>query len=216
MQSVRDTVSATFSLVALDKATGFLGSACASRFLAVGSVVPHVRRGVGAFNTQHCHHHRLAEQGLALMERGADPQAAIEMALAADDAQATRQLLAIDTAGRKGAWTGKDCAESRRHAVGETCVAAGNTLANEAVIDAMVAYMDGHADEPLGLRMINALAAGQAAGGDRRGKQAAAIVTAPASLAVCESDYMDLRVDDSEDPLDELMRMYRARWQGRE
>lgn len=208
-------LSCTFSLVALDPKSGCFGSAVASKFFAVGSVVPHLERGVGAFNTQHCHHHRLAEQGLRLMRTGVDPQTAIRTVLGGDDAPETRQLLAIDAQGRRGAWTGDQCGAERAHAVGETCVAAGNTLASERVVAAMVDYMDAHVDEPFGLRMIKALEAAEAEGGDRRGKQAAAIVTAPASLDVCEPQYVDIRVDDSDDPLAELMRMYDRFWRGR-
>lgn len=215
MRSGARNVSATFSLVALDSATGFLGSSVASRYLGVGGVVPHLMRGVGAFNTQHCHHHRLAEQGLMLMSTGIGPRTAIKMVLAEDDMPERRQMLAIDTQGRKGAWTGEACAEAHHHLVGETCVAAGNTLAGASVVEAMVAYVDSRQDEPFGLRLIRALEAGEAEGGDHRGKQAAAVTTIPAGLEVWESEYVDLRVDDSEDPLAELMRMYALRWQGK-
>lgn len=215
MERTANDISATFSLVALDPASGYFGSACASRAFAVGSLVPHLVRGVAAFNTQHCHHHRLAEQGLLLMHDGMDPQTAIRQVLEGDDAPETRQLLAVDAKGRKGAWTGDACTEVCHHVIGNTCVAAGNTLAGRPVVEAMAAYMDAHTEEPLGLRMIGALDAGQAEGGDRRGKQAAAIVTIPAALDVCESAYVDVRVDDSDDPLRELRRLYETRWQGK-
>ena len=215
MGRTANDISATFSLVALDPASGYFGSACASRAFAVGSLVPHLERGVAAFNTQHCHHHRLAEQGLLLIRSGIDPQTAIRMALERDDAPQTRQLLAVDARGRKGAWTGDACADVCHHVVGNTCVAAGNTLTGKSVVEAMATYMDAHTDEPLGLRMIRALAAAEAEGGDSRGKQAAAIVTIPAAPDVCEAAYVDVRVDDSEDPLGELVRMYEKRWQGK-
>lgn len=206
-------VSATFSLVALDPASGYLGTACASKYFAVGAVVPHLERGVGAFNTQHYHRPLLAEQGLALMRAGRAPQDAIQTVLASDDQPEKRQLLAIDAQGRKGAWTGQECNQVCCHVIGQTCVAAGNTLAGVSVVEAMVAYMDGHADEPFGLRLIGALDAAQAQGGDFRGKQAAAIATIPANAGVSEPDCVNIRVDDADEPLVELMRMYRKRWQ---
>jgi len=206
-------VSATFSLVALDQATGYLGSACASKYFAVGAVVPHLERCVGAFNTQHYHRPLLAEQGLALMRTGTDPQAAIEAVLADDDQPAKRQLLAIDAQGRRGAWTGQECNQVCGHVIGQTCVAAGNTLAGVSVVEAMVAYMDTHAGEPFGLRLIGALDAAQAQGGDFRGKQAAAIATVPANAAACDPDWVNIRVDDAQEPLIELRRMYKKRWQ---
>ena len=207
-------ISNTFSLVALDPATGLLGSAVASRYFAVGAAVPHLRQGVGAFNTQSCHNHRLALQGLALMETGTDPQTAIGMVVAEDKQRQTRQLLALDGRGRKGVWTGAECNAVAHHLLGETCVAAGNLLAGEAVVEAMVRAMDSELDTPFGLRLIRALQAGEREGGDRRGKQSAAIVTVPATLNVWQSDYVDMRVDDSGDPLADLVRLYEKRWSG--
>lgn len=209
-------VSATFSFVVLDPKTNTFGSAVASKFCAVGSVVPHMMRGVGAFNTQHFHHRRLAEQGLLLMGTGTDPQTAIHRVLTDDDMPEHRQLLAIDARGRKGAWTGEECTATCGHVIGETCVAAGNTLAGQSVISAIVEHLDRHLDEPLGLRMIHALMAAEAEGGDSRGKQAAAVIAAPATLDVYQVNAVDLRVDDSEDPLAELMRIYTQHWQGKE
>lgn len=212
MQSGR---SSTFSVVAFDPDTGFLGSAVASRYFGVGAVVPHLRQGVGAFNTQSHHNHRLAIQGLALMERGAAPQSAINMVLAEDDQRETRQLLALDSHGRTGVWTGCECNPVHHHLIGDTCVAAGNLLAGESVIEAMVKVMDTDHDTPFGLRLLKALEAAEQEGGDRRGKQAAAVIVIPATLDVWQSDYVDLRADDSEDPLAELRRLYEKRWDGR-
>lgn len=206
-------ISNTFSLVAIDPVSGYLGSAVASKYFAVGAVVPHLKRGVGVFNTQHDHNHRLAEEGLLLMTNGTHPDRAIRMIMAGDDMPGKRQLLAINVKGEKGVWTGKECVPIHHHAVGATCVAAGNTLAGPAVIDAMVAYMDGHREEPFGLRLIHALKAGQAEGGDRRGKQSAAVMTVPAALDICESNYVDMRIDDAEDPIGDLERLYLRFWQ---
>ena len=215
MDWISQQTSNTFSLVALDPRDGFLGSAVASKYFAVGAAVPHLRQGVGAFNTQSSHNHRLAIQGLALMERGTEPQTAIDMIVSADERREVRQLLAIDVHGRKGVWAGAECQPAHHHVIGETCVAAGNLLAGESVTEAMVEVMDAELDTPFGLRLLKALEAGEREGGDRRGKQAAAIVVVPSTLDVWESDYVDLRVDDSEDPLAELRRLYEKRWGGR-
>jgi uncharacterized Ntn-hydrolase superfamily protein len=205
-------LSSTFSLVALDAATGYLGSAVASCYFAVGSVVPHIWQGIGAVNSQHHHSHKLALRVLTLMHDGAAPPSALEAALAQEDQPELRQLLVIDVEGRKAAWTGPGCTEPCGHIIGETCVAAGNTLAGTEVVEAMARVMDSYDDVPFVLRMIRALSEGQARGGDRRGRQSAAVLAIPASEDLWESDYPDLRVDDSEDPLAELMRLYEKRW----
>ena len=207
-------VSCTFSLVALDPGSGWLGSAVASRYFAVGSVVPHVWQGVGAVNSQHHHSHQVALRMLGGMHEGASPQAALDMVLGWDKEPQTRQLLAIDAEGRKAAWTGPLCTQPCAHFIGETCVAAGNTLTGLDVVEAMVRVMDSYRDIPFALRMIRALTEAQARGGDSRGRQSAAVLATPASADEWQSDYPDLRVDDSEDPLAELMRLYEKRWKG--
>jgi uncharacterized Ntn-hydrolase superfamily protein len=205
-------VSSTYSLVALDAATGYFGSAVASCYFAVGSVVPHIWQGIGAVNTQNHHSHQVALRLLGAMHEGATPQSGLDAVLEWDDEPQTRQLLAIDAEGRKAAWTGSLCTPPCGQVVGETCVAAGNTLAGMEVVEAMVRVMDSYGDLPLVLRMIRALTEAQARGGDARGQQAAAVCAMPAQADVWEPDYPDLRVDDSEEPLAELMRLYERRW----
>lgn len=207
-------VSCTYSLVALDAQTGYLGAAVASRYFAVGSVVPHVWQGVGAVNSQHHHSHQVALRMLRAMHEGASPQWALDAVLQWDKQPELRQLLAIDAEGRKAAWTGSLCTQPCGHIIGETCVAAGNTLASLEVVEAMVRVMDSYGDIPFVLRMIRALTEAQARGGDTRGKQAAAVLAMPAAAQEWLSDYPDLRVDDSEDPLAELARLYEKRWKG--
>ncbi len=204
--------SSTFSLVALDAATGYLGAAVASRYFAVGSVVPHLWQGIGGVNSQHHHSHKLALSVLSAMHDGATPQDALDAELERDDQRDLRQVLIIDKGGHKAAWTGAGCTQPCGHIIGDTCVAGGNTLAGTEVVEAMVRVMDSYADMPFVARMIRALTEAQARGGDYRGKQAAAVIAAPASGDVWQSDYPDLRVDDSEDPLAELMRLYEKRW----
>jgi uncharacterized Ntn-hydrolase superfamily protein len=205
-------ITSTYSLVALDTQTGYLGSAVASCYFAVGSVVPHIWQGVGAVNSQHHHSHQVALRMMRAMHEGATPQWALDAVLQWDTKPEMRQLLAIDAEGRKAAWTGPLCTQPCGHVVGETCVAAGNTLAGLEVVEAMVRVMDSYRDVPFVLRMIRALTEAEARGGDTRGKQAAAVLAMPASADKWESDYPDLRVDDSPDPLAELTRLYEKRW----
>ena len=206
--------SATYSMVARDPETGNFGSAVASRYFGVGAVVPHLCAGVGAFNTQHAHHHLLAMRGLDLMASGVSPQDAIQMVLAADPHAENRQLLAIDAKGRKGAWTGKECTESKHHLIGNSCVAAGNTLASIKVVEAMVETYESNLSSPFGLRLLLSLEAAEREGGDHRGKQAAAIRTITAVPEKLPSDVVDIRVDDHPEPLTELRRLYEKRWKG--
>jgi uncharacterized Ntn-hydrolase superfamily protein len=207
-------VSSTYSLVARDPAMGWLGSAVASRYFGVGAVVPHLRAGVGAWNTQHNHHHLLAMRGLDLLATGVDPDTALKMVLAGDPVPETRQLLVIDAQGRRAAWTGTACHEARGHLFGEHCIAAGNTLVSLRVVEALVEAFEGHLTEPFGRRLLLALEAAEAEGGDSRGKQSAAIRVVPALLSDWPSDVVDLRVDDHEEPLAELRRLYEKRWAG--
>ena len=205
-------ICATFSVIALDPATGWLGSAVASRYFGVGGVVPHLRQAVGAVNAQSDSNRRAACCALELMATGIHPESALKMALADDEKSAHRQMLAIDVHGRKAAWTGEECVSARHHVIGETCVAAGNMLAAESVVDAVVAVMDSSPDLPFGLRLIRALQAGEAEGGDMRGKQAAVVRIVPGDWDDWGPDYLDLRADDSEDPLAEIVRLYEKRW----
>lgn len=200
-------ISSTFSLIAIDTRQGWLGSAVASRYPAVGAVVPHLRRGVGAINTQHHHQVRLAEEALALMAVNTPPETALQMILAGDPAPQERQLILIDVQGRKAAHTGSDCQSPRHHRIGNTCVAAGNTITGPGVIDAMVEFMDRAVEQPFALRLIEALAAGEAAGGDNRGKQAAAIKIVQLAGVETLNNLLDFRVDDHPNPIEELRRI---------
>jgi len=200
-------ISATYSVVAFDSKNELLGSAVASRYLAVGAVVPHFMRGVGAVNTQHHHKVILAESILAIMVQGYDPDSAVKMALADDDNPEERQIIAIDVLGRKAAWTGSACQEPRCHAVGNTCVAAGNTLASDKIAAAMVESVDNDSKSPLLIKLLNALDTAESLGGDKRGKQAAALKIMSARREKSLNNVYDFRVDDSPDPLAELRRI---------
>ena len=205
-------MTATFSILGRDERTGHLGSGVASRYPAVGAVVPHFAIRVGAVNTQHAHHPPLAWRALELLREGLAPAEALKQILAQDTRPESRQLLILDAQGRGAAHTGAECAAAHHHVVTENCVAAGNTLTGPNVVESMVEAFLGSAGERLDVRLLRALAAGEALGGDRRGKQAAAIrVVPPAEDQWNEKICIDLRVDDHEQPIAELVRLWRLK-----
>jgi len=201
----------TFSIVAADPATGEVGCAVESKYFAIGAVTPWVRAGVGAVATQAMG--VVAGNGeralRALAEHG-DPALALEQALAGDDERELRQLGAVGFEGRAASFTGRDCSEWAGHLVGDGFAVQGNMLANAAVIEEMRAvFLATHA--PLPERLVSALEAGQAAGGDRRGQQAAALVVEQLGAAETTRERVDricdLRVDDHSEPIVELRRL---------
>lgn len=197
----------TFSILAFDARTGELGAAVASRSLAVGGTVVYSRFGVGMVNTQNHAHLVTGQHVLDAMEAGASPRAALDEVLARTADAERRQLIAADLHGRVGAWTGPACDGAKHERVGEGCVAAGNTLAKSRVVDAMVLAFEA-ASGGLAERLLTALEAGQDAGGDRRGRQAAAIRVVPPRTSLTAIN-VDLRVDDHPEPLEELRRLLR-------
>jgi len=193
----------TWSIVARD-AGGALGVAVASRFLAVGALCPHARSGVGALATQALVNPLYGPRGLDLMAQGLDPAALVTTLTGPDAGRDHRQLHVVDAAGRVAAHTGTACIDWCGQLAGDGFSAAGNMLAGPQVIEDTAAAYAAGSGLPFAERLIAALAAGEAAGGDKRGKQAAA-------LLVCTTeDYpaLDLRVDDHEEPFVELRRLY--------
>ena len=196
----------TFSIVATDSETGACGSGVASFSLAVGGTVSYSRLGVGVINTQHYAHLALGQRVLEEMDAGKAPHVALAEILERDPDADARQLIAMDVTGRKGAWTGSQCAPPCHHVFGTGCVAAGNFLATEKVVERMVYAFERSAGEALGDRLLAALEAGDRNGGDRRGRKAASISVIPregAGVAI----NLDLRVDAHEEPLAELARL---------
>jgi len=193
----------TWSIVARD-ASGALGVAVASRFFAVGALCPHARGGVGALSTQALCNPLYAPAALDAMAARTDPRDIVKSLAAADAGRDHRQLQMIDAQGRVGAHTGAACIDWCGQRGGADYSVAGNMLAGPQVIDATAAAYEANTGLPFAERLIIALAAGETAGGDKRGKQAAA-------LLVCTSEVypsLDLRVDDHEAPIDELKRLY--------
>jgi len=192
----------TWSIVAFDHTSGAFGAAVATKAFASGSFVPFVRAGVGAVGTQSITNRYLGPAVLEGMSRGLTPALAIDSALAGDEGREVRQLHAVDRHGRIAAWTGRHCVEWCG-AAGETAVSvAGNMLSNDRVAPATLAGFKAEATS-LPERMMAALEMGEAAGGDRRGRQSAAMVM------VTTEDFPDLslRVDDHPEPLVELRRL---------
>ena len=193
----------TWSIVARNR-DGALGVAVASRFFAVGALCPYARGGVGVVATQALVNPGYGPAALDLLASGFEPARALEAVIAADPGRDTRQLHIVDAHGRAAAYTGSQCIDWCGHRGGEGFSVAGNMLAGAGVLDACAGAYDEHAHLDFAERLIVAMQAGEAAGGDTRGKQAAAlrIVTTEAYPA------LDLRVDDHADPLAELRRLY--------
>jgi uncharacterized Ntn-hydrolase superfamily protein len=193
----------TWSIVARD-AGGAVGVAVASRFFAVGALCPHAASGVGALSTQALVNPLYAPAALAALARGSDPAAIVRSVTAADPGREHRQLHLIDRAGRTAAHTGAACIEWCGHRAGREFSVAGNMLAGPRVLDDTAAAFEANGTLPFALRLIAAMEAGEAAGGDKRGKQAAALI-------VCTTETypaLDLRVDDNPEPIVELRRLY--------
>ncbi|MGC2715278.1 MAG: DUF1028 domain-containing protein [Pseudolabrys sp.] len=201
----------TWSIVARDKATGCFGIAVATKFFAAGSRVPFVAAGIGAIATQALVNPFYGTNGLRLLREGMAADTVVKTLVAADDGRDHRQIHVIDASGLIAAHTGAACIEWNGHIAGDGFSVAGNMLAGAQVLDeTAAAYRAGDA-VPFQRRLVAAMLAGEAAGGDKRGKQSAAL------LIYGEEEWsdLDLRVDDHAEPLAELERLERVsreRW----
>jgi uncharacterized Ntn-hydrolase superfamily protein len=194
----------TWSIVARDPTSGAFAVAVATRFFAVGSLCPHAESGVGALATQALVNPTYGRRGLALLREGVPARAAVELLIEPDAGREVRQLHLVDAMGRVAAHTGADCNDWCGHTLGDGFSVAGNMLAGPAVVADTAAAFAAGAGKPLPLRLLDAMDSGQAAGGDKRGKQSAA-------LRICTTEeypWLDLRVDDHPEPLAELRRLY--------
>ena len=204
-----EPVVATFSIVARDPETGELGIAVQSKFVAVGSVVPWAKAGVGAIATQSFANTTYGPRGLELLAKGVAPEEVLKQLTADDPQRERRQAGIVDAKGKSATFTGKDCLSWAGGLAEENVCVQGNILAGEGVAAAMLkAYKESKGD--LGDRLIAALAAGQEAGGDTRGKQSAALLVVREGWGYggFNDRYRDLRVDDHADPIPELKRVY--------
>jgi uncharacterized Ntn-hydrolase superfamily protein len=206
----------TWSILVRDSETGHFGIAVATRFFAVGARVPHAAAGLGAIATQALVNPYYGIDGVTLLRAGQSPHDIIATLKAADSGHAHRQVHILDAAGRIASYTGAECVEwcghlEGRDAQGNPFSIAGNMLAGPGVLDDTAAAYVAHAAVPFPRRLIAAMRAGEAAGGDKRGRQSAALVI----YGEEEWSALDLRVDDHIDPLGELARLEevsRERW----
>ena len=199
---------ATFSIVGYDAETGGLGIAVQSKFFAVGSVVPWAEGGVGAIATQSWANTTYGPNGLKHLKSGLSAEQALERLVADDAGRAKRQVGIVDANGNVANYTGNECNEWAGAVSGKHYTAQGNILAGEEVVKAMGMAFEKTEGE-LADKLMAALFAGQAAGGDTRGQQSAAllVVQAGSGYGGFNDRYIDLRVDDAEKPIAELQRL---------
>ena len=201
----------TWSIIARDDMTGQFGIAVATRFFAVGARVPHIAAGLGGIATQALVNPYYGIDGLKLLREGHSPRDIVETLIAADSGHESRQLHILDASGRVAAHTGRDCVDWCGHVEGNGFSIAGNMLAGPRVLDDTAKAYAANPTLPFPQRLIAAMHAGEAAGGDKRGKQSAALLIHRNE----EWSDLDLRVDDHTDPLGELERLEavsRERW----
>jgi uncharacterized Ntn-hydrolase superfamily protein len=198
----------TFSIVAHDPETGDVGVAVASKFLAVGAVVPWAKAGIGAVATQAFANVAYGPRGLDLLEAGHDAATALDALTAGDDGRASRQAGIVDASGRAATYTGGACLAWAGGRTADRVAVQGNILAGPEVVDAMLAAF-ASATGPFPDRLLTALLAGDRAGGDRRGRESAAllVVRVDGGYAAGNDRWLDLRVDDHPDPVPELIRL---------
>lgn len=201
-------IVATFSIVGADPKTGDLGVAVASKFLAVGAVVPWAKAGAGAVATQSYANVAYGPDGIALMGDGLSAAQALERLIAGDDGRDHRQVGLVDGRGGAAAYTGASCHAWAGHQTGSGFACQGNILTGPETIAAMAAAF-GSTSGALADRLLAALAAGEAAGGDRRGRQSAALYVArhKGGYLGANDVFVDLRVDDAAQPVQELKRL---------
>lgn len=205
MSSPPPSVKATtFSIVAQDPKTGQVGVAVATKVPAVGALCPYARHGVGALVTQAWTNPYLAPATLDAMAAGGSPQESLDEALAADPGKSWRQVGVVSCTGQVGVFTGDDTDPWHGHRCGKGFAVQGNMLTGVEVLKAMEAAFLKRPEKPLAARLLSALEAGQTAGGDRRGRQSAAVLVPGPEMYPA----VDLRVDEHRDPVRELRRVY--------
>jgi uncharacterized Ntn-hydrolase superfamily protein len=201
----------TWSIIARDELTGQFGLAVATRFFAVGARVPYIAAGLGAIATQALVNPYYGIDGLKLLRDGRSPQDTVATLIAADCGRESRQVHVMDASGRIASHTGSECIDWCGHIEGKGFSIAGNMLTGAGVLDETAQAYTANDNLPFAQRLIAAMGAGEAAGGDKRGRQSAALLI----YGEDEWSALDLRVDDHIDPLCELARLEqvsRERW----
>jgi uncharacterized Ntn-hydrolase superfamily protein len=206
----RSEVVATYSIVAGDLEASQWGVAVQSKFLAVGSVVPWAEPQVGAIATQSYANPRYGPEGLALLREGRSAAEVVEALTSADKDRALRQVGVVDGAGRAATFTGEECHDWAGGRTGDGYAVQGNILVSEATVAALAATFERNVQLELAERLLECLAAAQAAGGDKRGQQSASllVVEKDAGYGKLSDTLVDLRVDDHADPIAELRRLF--------
>jgi uncharacterized Ntn-hydrolase superfamily protein len=205
-----EPIIATYSIVACDLEAEQWGVSVQSKFLSVGSVVPWAEPQVGAIATQAYANPRYGPQGLDLLRDGATAQEVVERLTGADDGRDHRQLGVVDAQGNAATYTGKECMDWAGGRTGDGYAAQGNILVSAETVDALAETFEASAGQPLAVRLIDCLAAAQAAGGDSRGQQSSAllVVERDGGYAQMSDTVVELRVEDHERPIEELRRIY--------
>ena len=197
-------------MVACDLEAGQWGVATQSKFLAVGSIVPWAEPQTGAIATQSFANPFYGPDGLALLRDGLTAEEVVERVTAADEKREHRQLGVVDAKGGSATFTGSECFDWAGGRTGPGYAAQGNILVSGETVDALAETFEASEDKPLAVRLIDCLAAAQAAGGDRRGQQSAALLVVEKGAGYDGFDVIvDLRVDDHSTPVEELARIYR-------
>jgi len=207
-----DALAHTFSIVARDTVTGEMAIGVQSHWFSVGTIVSWGRSGVGVVATQSFVNPAYGPNGLDLMGQGKDAVEALQVLVAADRGRDYRQVAFLDARGVVSAYTGKSCISSASHVIGDNYSVQANMMLNDDVVPAMSKAFVEHADLPLAERVLRVLQAAQAAGGDIRGKQSAALIVVGPHVEeeVWSDKKIDLRVDDHSQPLEELDRLLRV------
>jgi len=197
--------TSTFSIAGFDPETEELGVAVQSKFLAAGAIVPYIKAGVGAIATQALANPAYGPEGIKLLEKGHSPSEVIEILTEADDGSPHRQLGIVDFKGRSANFTGSDCLDWAGGVTGDNYAVQGNILVNQETVEEMAKTFE-ETGGRLADRLLRALQAGQSAGGDSRGQQAAAILVYKKNggYGGLTDKYIDLRVDDHPEPIEKL------------
>ena len=203
-------VVATYSIVACDLDAEQWGVSVQSKFLSVGSVVPWAEPHVGAIATQAFANPRYGPNGLQLLRDGLSAQEVVDRLTSEDEGRSHRQLGVVDSQGRAATYTGEECLDWAGGRTGDGYAAQGNILVSGATVDALAETFEGSIGQPLAERMVDCLAAAQAAGGDSRGQQSSAllVVERDGGYAGMSDVVVELRVEDHERPIEELRRIY--------
>ncbi len=208
----KEAFAHTFSVVARDTTTGEMAVAVQSHWFSVGSLVSWGKAGVGVVATQSFVNPAYGPEGLELMAQGINAGEALSQLIEKDDGRAYRQVAFLDSRGNVSAFTGDKCVESAEDMQGRNFSVQANMMLNDRVVPAMAETFVGNPDLPLAERMVKVLEAAQEAGGDIRGKQSAALIVVGPDVTEkeWENKKIDLRVDDSENPIQELSRLLKV------